>query len=38
MSIMWIAQTVIKTVFLKIHGYYKRNRHFQPYVVSKPLA
>ena len=22
----------------KIQGYYKRNRHFQRYVVSKPLA
>jgi len=23
---------------LQIQGYYKRNRHFQRYVVSKPLA
>jgi len=23
---------------IKIQGYYKRNRHFQRYVVSKPLA
>jgi len=22
----------------KVQGYYKRNRHFQLYVVSKPLA
>ena len=23
---------------LKVQGYYKRNKHFQRYVVSKPLA
>jgi hypothetical protein len=25
-------------IYMNIQGYYKRNRHFQRYVVSKPLA
>jgi len=25
-------------IYIYIQGYYKRNRHFQRYVVSKPLA
>ena len=25
-------------IYTHIQGYYKRNRHFQRYVVSKPLA
>ena len=31
------AFTALSLISL-IHGYYKRNRHFQRYVVSKPLA
>ena len=34
----WSLNTLLSNQRHNIHGYYKRNRHFQRYVVSKPLA
>ena len=30
--------STVAEILIKIQGYYKRNRHFQPYVVSPDLT